>query len=528
MSDYPFYPYVPDSPGEGAPPRYSSHEIDLIAARYAGDSFPHPSASGAFDVHVGARRPADVLYHQPIMGSHSTIGQMEALYSPNTMVKRPRLESSLPIYPERPGEKSCAFYMRSRTCMYGEACKFHHPQWVPEGGIPYWKEARNVEESYPERPGEPDCPFFIKNSECKFGSKCKFNHPKETDNATVAGTGDEESIAFDNSTLPLKPNEPCPYYPKGKCKFKANCKFSHGNDTKVPSSGNESENKATVEAEGHNGAADDSVSAKKITTVAKEHNSKGLPIRPGEVDCSFYVKTGSCMYGSLCRFNHPEQHGRQLQVLDFPLAAPLGLLPTPLGQSLLPTPPLGHSLLGTTPLGQSLLPTPLGQSLLPTPASAVPPEMLNPAANFLPNFDFHATHAQIEPEPIAYPQRPGETVCDFYMKRGYCKYLERCKFHHPVDRSAADPAANCEPSQQPVTLTLAGFPRREDADICAFYMKTGTCKFGVLCKFDHPPPGEAIAKVSSKQEEGKSSKQREKKKGGKKKKVAGLSFVLEN
>ncbi|KAM0912659.1 hypothetical protein ACQ4PT_012636 [Festuca glaucescens] len=479
MSDYPFYPYVPDSPGEGAAPRYSSHEIDLIAARYAGDSFPFPSASGAFDVHVGARRPADgecspcpspvllsVLYHQSIMGSHSTIGQREALYSPNTMVKRPRLESSLPIYPERPGEKSCAFYMRSRTCMYGEACKFHHPQWVPEGGIPYWKEAQNVEESYPERPGEPDCPFLIKNSECKFGSKCKFNHPKETDNATVAGTGDEESIVADNSTLPLKPNEPCPYYPKGKCKFKANCKFSHGKDTKLPSSGNESENKATVEAEGHNGAADDSVSAKKITTVAKEHNSKGLPIRPGEVDCSFYIKTGSCMYGSLCRFNHPEQHGRQLQ------------------------------------------------------ASAVPPEMLNPAANFLPNFDFHATHAQIEPEPIAYPQRPGETVCDFYMKRGYCRFLERCKFHHPVDRSAADPAANCEPSQQPVTLTLAGFPRREDADICAFYMKTGTCRFGALCKFDHPPPVEAIAKVSS--------KQGEEKKGGKKKKVVGLSFVLEN
>lgn len=24
-------------------------------------------------------------------------------------------------------------------------------------------------------------------------------------------------------------------------------------------------------------------------------------------------------------------------------------------------------------------------------------------------------------------------------------------------------------------------------------MKTGTCKFGATCKFDHPPPGEAIA-----------------------------------
>ncbi|CAM0881714.1 unnamed protein product [Alopecurus aequalis] len=452
MSDYPFYPYGRGAPGEDTAARYSSYEIDLIAARYAGDPSPYPSASGAFDVHVGARRPADVLYHQSIMGSHSTIGQSEALYSPNTMVKRPRLESSLPIYPQRPGEKYCAFYMRSRTCMYGEACIFDHPQWVPEGGIPNWKEAPTVEESYPERPGEPDCPFFIRTSKCKFRSKCKFNHPKEKDNATVVETGDEEPLVSDSSALPvkLKPHDPCPHYPKGKCKFGRNCKFSHAKDTEVPSSGNESENKATVEAAGHNSATDDSVSAKKLTPVAKELNSKGLPIRPGEVDCSFYVKTGSCMYGSLCRFNHPDQHR---QVLDFPLVAPLG------------------------------------QSLLPTPLAAVAPlEMLNPAANFLPSFDFHAAHAPIEPEPIAYPQRPGGTVCDFYMKTGFCKFLEKCKFHHPVDPSAPDAIANAEPSQQAVTLTLAGLPRRKDAEICAFYMKTGTCKFGAQCKFDHPPP----------------------------------------
>lgn len=483
MSDYPFYPYVHGTPGEDAAARYSSYEIDLIAARYAGDPFPTPSASSAFDVHVGARRPADVLYHQSIMGSHSTIGQSEALYSPNTMVKRPRLESSLPIYhPQRPGEKDCAFYMRNRTCKYGEACKFDHPQWVPEGGIPNWKEAPKVEESYPERPGEPDCPFFIKNSKCKFGSKCKFNHPKEKDTAIVAGTGDEVSLVSDNSTLPAKPIEPCPYYPKGKCKFGANCKLSHAKVKEVHSSGNESENKATVEAEGQNRAADDSVSAKKLTPIAREHNSKGLPIRPGEDDCSFYIKTGSCMYGLTCKFNHPDRHGRQYQVLDFPLVAPLG------------------------------------QSILPTPASSAPLGMLNPAANLLPSFGFHATHVPIEPEPIAYPQRPGETVCDFYMKTGFCKFLEKCKFHHPVDRSAPDCIANLEPSQQPVKLTLAGLPRREDAEACAFYMKTGTCKFGVQCRFDHPPPGEVIAKAS---------KQGEETKGGKKK-VVGLSFVLEN
>lgn len=26
-------------------------------------------------------------------------------------------------------------------------------------------------------------------------------------------------------------------------------------------------------------------------------------------------------------------------------------------------------------------------------------------------------------------------------------------------------------------------------------MKTGTCKYGPTCKFDHPPPGEVMAKV---------------------------------
>lgn len=31
--------------------------------------------------------------------------------------------------------------------------------------------------------------------------------------------------------------------------------------------------------------------------------------------------------------------------------------------------------------------------------------------------------------------------------------------------------------------------------ICPFYMKTGTCRFGQICRFDHPPPGEVMAKA---------------------------------
>ncbi|KAL3627177.1 zinc finger CCCH domain-containing protein [Castilleja foliolosa] len=32
---------------------------------------------------------------------------------------------------------------------------------------------------------------------------------------------------------------------------------------------------------------------------------------------------------------------------------------------------------------------------------------------------------------------------------------------------------------------------------CPYYMKTGTCKFGATCKFDHPPPGEVMAAATS-------------------------------
>ncbi|VVA25818.1 PREDICTED: zinc finger [Prunus dulcis] len=37
-----------------------------------------------------------------------------------------------------------------------------------------------------------------------------------------------------------------------------------------------------------------------------ECNFLGLPIRPGEKDCSFYMRNASCMFGTNCRFNHPD------------------------------------------------------------------------------------------------------------------------------------------------------------------------------------------------------------------------------
>ena len=82
------------------------------------------------------------LYHPTIFGAYNTLGPSEAWYSTGALYKRPRYETSstLPIYPQRPGEKDCAHHILTRTCKFGDSCKFDHPVWVPEGGIPNWKE----------------------------------------------------------------------------------------------------------------------------------------------------------------------------------------------------------------------------------------------------------------------------------------------------------------------------------------------------------------------------------------------------
>lgn len=411
------------------------------------------SATSIDPLFTGLKRSSsEALYHQTVLGAHNTIGQSEAWFSTNPSVKRPRFESAsnLPIYPQRPGEKDCAHYMLTRTCKFGESCKFDHPIWVPEGGIPDWKEVPldAASESLPERPGELDCPYFLKTQRCKFGLRCKFNHPKDKISAVCASENAEIS------TLPVRPSEPpCAFYLKtGKCKFGPTCKFHHPGDIPIPSDGQENGSSGQIEAV-TNGTVGDLNLAKPFFTPALLHNSKGLPIRPSEVDCPFYLKTGSCKYGATCRYNHPDR---------FAINPPAGV----------------------------------GPALVVAPSANFNISGVNPAASVLQTIDPRLTQTTFGLGPTFYPQRPGQMECDFYMKTGECKFGERCKFHHPIDRSAHTLLAK-EAQQQNVKLTLAGLPRREGAINCPYYMKTGACKYGATCKFDHPPPGEVMAFATS-------------------------------
>ncbi|KAK4577163.1 hypothetical protein RGQ29_027610 [Quercus rubra] len=76
------------------------------------------------------------------------------------------------------------------------------------------------------------------------------------------------------------------------------------------------------------------------------------------------------------------------------------------------------------------------------------------------------------------PERVGQPDCGYFLKTGTCKYGSTCKYHHPRDRRGAGP----------VSFNILGLPMRQEEKSCPFYMRTGSCKFGVACKFDHPQP----------------------------------------
>lgn len=168
----------------------------------------------------------------------------------------------------------------------------------------------------------------------------------------------------------------------------------------------------------------------------------------GEVDCPFYLKTGSCKYGATCRYNHPDRY--------------------------------------------AINPPAAGSAFVASAASHLNIGAVNPSASILQTMDPRLTRATLGLGPTIYPQRPGQIECDFYMKSGDCMFGESCKYHHPIDRSAQSAKES-----QSVKLTLAGLPRREGAINCPYYMKTGACKYGATCKFDHPPPGEVLATTTT-------------------------------
>ncbi|CAL5190279.1 unnamed protein product [Lathyrus oleraceus] len=271
-------------------------------------------------------------------------------------------------YPDRPGEPDCLYYLRTGMCGYGSNCRYNHPANVSL--------VTQYGEELPERVGQPDCEYFLKTGTCKYGSTCKYHHPKDRRGAAP--------VVFNTLGLPMRQEEKsCPYYMRtGSCKFGVACKFHHPQQaaasygaypaaaspppTTVTSSGfpyaggfpawsvprmsylsgqgiqsyvppfmpstqsimpalswsNYMGSISPAMPTGFLGSnlVYDYMNPAGDTLSGGQAVNSFLPDRPDQPECKYFMSTGTCKYGSDCKFHHPKERiGQSLSI------NPLGL-----------------------------------------------------------------------------------------------------------------------------------------------------------------------------------------------------------
>ncbi|KAK9732822.1 hypothetical protein RND81_04G024800 [Saponaria officinalis] len=119
-----------------------------------------------------------------------------------------------------------------------------------------------------------------------------------------------------------------------------------------------------------------------------------FPERPGQPDCSYFLKTGNCKYRSTCRYNHPTS---RISKPSLPLLSSNGLYFQP------PT-------------------------MLPAQAS----RLVNSNSDKMGNNGMSSTHHQErQTQTGEFPERAGQPVCEYYKKTGQCKFKSACRYDHP-------------------------------------------------------------------------------------------------
>ncbi|KAJ9163845.1 hypothetical protein P3X46_023473 [Hevea brasiliensis] len=310
---------------------------------------------------------------------------------------------------------------------------------------------------YPVRPEAEDCSYYMKTGTCKFGFNCKFNHPVRRKNQAT-----REKVKESEEPTESPGQTECKYYLRtGGCKYGKACRYNHSRE-KPPM-----------------------LPAKTTVSPVYDFNFLGLPIRPGEKECPYYMRNGSCKYGANCRFNHPDpttvgsdppsafnnggsaalQSSSQSSVATW--SSPRGL-----NENAPFVPIMFSATQGVTSQNpewngyQAPIYSP-ERSIHLAPAYVIS----NPATDN--NVYAHQQHTLVD----EFPERPGQPECNYYMKTGDCKFKSNCKYHHPKNQI---------PKSSPCALSDKGLPLRPGQHVCSYYSRYGICKFGPACKFDHP------------------------------------------
>ncbi|KAH8495096.1 hypothetical protein H0E87_018324 [Populus deltoides] len=80
------------------------------------------------------------------------------------------------VFPERPGQPECQYYMKTGDCKFESSCRYHHPPELAASKTNVVLSPMGL----PLRPGAPTCTHYTHHGQCKFGPACKFDHPMGT------------------------------------------------------------------------------------------------------------------------------------------------------------------------------------------------------------------------------------------------------------------------------------------------------------------------------------------------------------
>lgn len=289
-------------------------------------------------------------------------------------------------------------------------------------------------EEVPERHGQPECPHFMKTGYCKFKSACRYHHPIS---------------ALRAKNQPLKP------FPMQENLWNIN---------------------ANPELE---------YFSSKVNVSSYHHHQQfqvdEFPQRPGQPECSYFIKTGDCSFRSACRYHHPK---------NLPYKLPISALNSENFRPISYTMQQNSSKSYKAPEGE----------------------------NFSNKVEV-SSYLQQQLNADEFPERPGQPVCSYFMKTGFCKYRSACRYHHPknlpsklpitapssenlamkpfpsqanlLQFNAASQGENLMKkidisSQQQQQLQGNEFPDRPGLPECSYFMKTGYCKFKSSCRYHHP------------------------------------------
>ncbi|XP_047308277.1 zinc finger CCCH domain-containing protein 32-like [Impatiens glandulifera] len=110
----------------------------------------------------------------PSSGQPSIYGNAQISSSSSSLSAFPGIYSEKEkVFPERPGQPDCQYYLQTGDCKCGSSCRYHHP---PDWALRKTTCVLNYL-GLPLRPGLQACTFYMQRGSCKFGRNCKFDHP---------------------------------------------------------------------------------------------------------------------------------------------------------------------------------------------------------------------------------------------------------------------------------------------------------------------------------------------------------------